>query len=120
MLKKKIAAALAAAMLVGAVMTTGAMAETVQFGIALSGYSDQTAMKSAPNVDAKVVVTNNTTGGYINYRMAFTSGSFASGSRQLGKTGTIWLAYNSGMGQQYTRYKVYGSGSGMVAGTFTP
>lgn len=120
MLKKKIAAALAAAMLVGAVMTTGAMAETVQFGIALSGYSDQRAMKSAPNTPAAVDVGGNTTGGYVNYRMAFTSGSFASGSVQLHNVGSIRIGYNSGMGQQYTYYKVYGSGSGMVNGAFTP
>ena len=120
MLKKKIAAALAAAMLVGAVMTTGAMAETVQFGIALSGYSDQRAMKSAPNTAAKVSVGQNTTGGYVTYRMAFTSGSFASGGVGLQNIGNVNIGYNSGMGQQYTYYKVYGSGSGMVAGSFTP
>ena len=122
MLKKKIAAALAAVMLVGSVMTTGAMAETVQFGIAVPGYSDKSAMKSAPNVAANVSIERNTTGGYVDYRMAFGHGSFASGTVSLRNTGNIYINYNSGMGQQYTRYYVNGNGASgcLVSGTFTP
>ncbi len=59
MLKKKIAAALAAAMLVGAVMTTGAMAETVQFGFTFARvYVTSHVMKSGP-VAANVSIESN-------------------------------------------------------------
>ncbi len=48
--------------------------------------------------------------------------SLSLGTVSLRNTGNIYINYNAGMGQQYTRYYVNGSGASgsLVGGTFTP
>ena len=124
MLKKKIAAALAAAMAVTAVMATSAMAGPTNFGFSFAtgetstGYVVKSASTSYANVNIQTAtaviyyqVYRKTIDPPVTGRVSIASGQ----SRNL--------SYNAGQAIQYGYYQLRGSGGGgstMVGGVFTP
>ena len=124
MLKKKIAAALAAVMAVTAVMATSAMAGSINFGFSFangqtsSGY----AMKSGTVGYANVNVQTATAVVYYQvYRQSISSPVTARVSISNGESRNI--SYNAGQAIQYNNYQLRGSGGGgstIVGGVFTP
>ena len=123
MLKKKIAAALAAVMAVTAVMATSAMAGRMQFGFSFSDGRTTTGreMKSAPTYYATIEVSSSTENIY--YQVLNDAGTGVTSRIMVPSGAASSPSYNSGMGLQYNYYRLQGSGGAshtLAAGYFTP
>ncbi|WP_270739396.1 hypothetical protein [Massilioclostridium coli] len=124
MLKKKIAAALAAVMAVTAVMATSAMAGPTNFGFSFANGVTSTGyvMKSGTVGYANVNIQTATAPVY--YQVYRQSIDPPVTDRVLIYNGQSRnLSYYSGHAYQFTNYKLQGSGAGgstMVGGVFTP
>lgn len=124
MLKKKIAAALAAVMAVTAVMATSAMAGSINFGFSFANGVTSTGyvMKSGTVGYANVNVQTATAPVYYQvYRQSISSPVTDRVLIYSGQSRNI--SYNAGHAIQFNNYQLRGSGAGgstMVGGVFTP
>ena len=128
MLKKKIAAALAAAMAVTAITATSAMAgNTTNFsfsiaspGMGMMGYQDSSIGAKLTVGDA-IVQINSFSGSSILYYET-SAGAQATTTRNYAGTGRIGLQYLSGYGGNFTDYRLRGgtTGAATASGYFIP